>query len=182
MRFLIPIVVCVALFGLLAVGLHHDPRTIPSPLIGKPAPAFDLKRLDGQGDLTLADLKGNGVHLVNFWASWCVPCLSEHPMLLKLATEQGVKIVGINYKDTKADAEQWLSRHGDPFAVIAQDPQGQAGLDWGVYGVPETYVVSASGEILFKQVGPITPEVWQQQMLPLLQSTGASATPAGAPS
>lgn len=169
MRFILPMLALVALLVLLAVGLTLDPRTVPSPLIGKPAPAFELPLLQGEGVVSQADLS-EGPVLVNFFASWCLPCLVEHPLLMRLAREQKVRVVGINYKDQPADALRWLARHGDPYAWVARDAQGAAGLDWGVYGVPETYVVDADGVVRFKQVGPLDEAVWTREILPLLNA------------
>lgn len=167
MRFAIPIVILVLLIGVLAIGLRLDPREIPSPLVGKPMPAFSLPRLDGSGPATEAEIQGRPL-LVNFFASWCAGCQVEHPMLLKLAREYQIEIIGIDYKDTRADAENWLQRHGNPYRSVIADAAGQMGLDWGVYGVPETFVIGADGRILFKQIGPITDEAWREQIAPLL--------------
>ena len=164
-RYLIPALVLAGLVVLFAVGLQRDPSKIPSPLVGKPAPAFDLATPDG-ARLTLADLHGQPV-LVNFWASWCLPCLQEHPLMMELA-RSGVKIVGLNYKDEPEAGAQWLARHGNPFTVVARDADGRVGLDWGVYGVPETFVVDAQGVIRHKQVGPMTREAWNKEVEPKL--------------
>ena len=168
-RYLVPAVVLAALVVLFARGLQRDPTKIPSPLIGQPAPAFDLPMPDGSR-LTQAGLRGTPV-LVNFWASWCTPCLVEHPLLMELA-RSGVKIVGINYKDDPQAAAQWLARHGNPFAVIARDRDGRAGLDWGVYGVPETFTLDAGAVIRHKHIGPLTREAWEAQRVPVVR--GAS--------
>jgi cytochrome c biogenesis protein CcmG, thiol:disulfide interchange protein DsbE len=168
-RYLVPAAVLAGLVVLFAVGLQRDPTKIPSPLIGKPAPAFELPTLDG-ARLASASLGGAPV-LVNFWASWCTPCLQEHALLMELA-RSGVKIVGLNYKDDPQAARQWLARHGNPFAAIAQDRDGRVGLDWGVYGVPETFAVDAAGVIRHKHIGPMTPEAWDAQLLPIMR--GAS--------
>lgn len=170
MRFLLPVAVLLGLVILLGVGLRLDPRTVPSPLIGKPVPAFQLPRLEGDAGFSDGDLRGVP-SIVNFFASWCTPCLEEHPVLMQLAREGGVRLVGINYKDAPDDALRWLARHGNPYAVVARDSEGDAGLDWGVYGVPETYLVDADGVILHKHVGPLTPTVWSEDFAPRL--TGA---------
>lgn len=168
MRFAIPIALMVALLALLGVGLTRDPREVPSPLIGKPAPTFALPGLGGTpAQIANADLKGRPV-LVNFFASWCAGCRVEHPLLMQLAKE-GVEIIGIDYKDTDIDGAQWLARHGNPYRMVAADVQGAVGLDWGVYGVPETYVLAADGTILFKQIGPVTEQAWKEKIAPLLQ-------------
>lgn len=167
MRFAIPFVVLLLLIALFAVGLRHDPREVPSPLIGKPAPAFALPGLGGTpAQLASVDLKGRPV-LVNFFASWCAGCRVEHPLLLELS-KQGIEIIGIDYKDTDADGAKWLARLGNPYRVVAADTLGAVGLDWGVYGVPETYVVSAEGMILYKHIGPVTEAAWREKIAPLL--------------
>lgn len=167
MRFAIPIVLTLCVLALLGFGLTHDPREVPSPLIGKPAPAFALPGLGGTpASLSAADLQGRPV-LVNFFASWCAGCRVEHPLLMQLA-QQGVEIVGIDYKDAEADATAWLARHGNPYRVVAVDLQGAAGLDWGVYGVPETYVLGSDGSILYKHIGPVTEAAWREKIAPLM--------------
>ncbi|MCR6631096.1 MAG: DsbE family thiol:disulfide interchange protein [Magnetospirillum sp.] len=165
-------VVPAALFGLLAVlflrGLELDPRRVPSPLIDKAVPAFDLPPLSAaKPGLTGADLMGR-VTVVNFFSSWCVPCRAEHPVLMDLARRPGVTLVGIDYKDQPADALAWLKRLGDPFGRIAADQDGRTAIDWGVYGVPESYVVDRQGRIRFKQVGPLTEADVKATVLPLL--------------
>ena len=170
MRFLLPVLVLTGLVVLLGVGLRLDPRTVPSPLIGAPVPAFDLAVLDRPERLTEAALRGQPT-VVNFFASWCTPCLEEHPVLMGLVREQNLQLVSINYKDAADDARRWLARHGNPYAVVGRDPEGDAGLDWGVYGVPETYLVSADGVILHKHVGAVTPAVWKADFLPRLTAT-----------
>jgi cytochrome c biogenesis protein CcmG/thiol:disulfide interchange protein DsbE len=168
-RYLVPAAVLAALVVLFARGLQRDPTRIPSPLIGQPAPAFDLPMPDGSR-LTQASLHGTPV-LVNYWASWCTPCLVEHPLLMELA-RSGVRIVGINYKDDPQAGAQWLERHGNPFAVIARDRDGRAGLDWGVYGVPETFALDAAGVIRHKHIGALTREAWESALAPVVK--GAS--------
>jgi cytochrome c biogenesis protein CcmG/thiol:disulfide interchange protein DsbE len=167
MRYLIPVVVLAALVILFAVGMQHDPREVPSPLIGKAAPAFNLKLLGDDTPYSQADLKGRPV-LVNFFASWCEGCQVEHPVLLKLAKEFNVEIIGMDYKDKPEDVSNWLMRHGSPYRRVVMDEQGTAGLDWGVYGVPETFVLNAAGVIVYKQIGPMTEEVWRSKIAPLM--------------
>lgn len=171
MRFAIPVALLVALITLFAIGLTRDPREVPSPLIGKPAPQFSLPALASEQPRSFGnvDFKGRTV-LVNFFASWCAACRVEHPLLMDLA-RQGVEIIGIDYKDTDAEGSQWLARHGNPYRTVLADAKGAMGLDWGVYGVPETYVVSAEGVILHKQIGPVTPEAWRLKMAPLMGVT-----------
>src|SRR5581483_9333230 len=170
MRFAIPLVILLVLIGLFYVGMHRDPRLVPSPLIGKAAPAFDLPTLDGQPPrVTTADLKGAAV-LVNFFASWCAGCQEEHPYLMQLGRSGQVRLLGIDYKDAESDLRPWLEHKGNPYGMILSDLEGRAGIDWGVYGVPETFVVDAQGKILFKQVGPLTPEVFARDIQPLLKA------------
>ena len=166
MRFAIPLVVLLALIGLFYVGMHRDPRLVPSPLIGKAAPAFDLPTLDGQPPrLTTADLKGAPV-LVNFFASWCAGCQEEHPYLMQLTQGGQVKLLGIDYKDAESDLRPWLGRKGNPYGQILTDLEGRAGIDWGVYGVPETFVVKGDGVIAFKLVGPMDADSVQRVLKP----------------
>lgn len=166
-----------AAFGLLALllarGLQLNPRELPSPLIGKPVPALTLSALhEGGTPLRTADWPGR-VTLLNVWASWCAPCREEQPALMALARRHpGVRFAGLNYKDDGAAARRWLAQLGDPFAEIGADADGRAGIELGVYGVPETFVVDAQGRILFKHVGPLTDEVIARRIEPLLK--GAS--------
>jgi cytochrome c biogenesis protein CcmG, thiol:disulfide interchange protein DsbE len=162
-----------ALFGLLAVmlgvGLKLKPREVPSPFIGKPAPAFALPQLaDATRTLATADMKGR-VWVLNVWASWCAPCRDEHPLLVELAREQKLTIVGLNYKDDRRNAQEWLRRLGDPYTVTAVDADGRAAIDFGVYGVPESFVIDRDGVVRFKHVGPLTREVWARDIEPLVR-------------
>jgi cytochrome c biogenesis protein CcmG, thiol:disulfide interchange protein DsbE len=162
-----------ALFALLAlllgVGLTLKPREVPSPFIGKAAPAFTLPLLaDPASTFTPAAMQGR-VWLLNVWASWCAPCREEHPLLVAMAREEKVAIVGLNYKDDRRNAQEWLLRLGDPYLMTAVDADGRAGIDWGVYGVPETFVVDAGGVVRHKVVGPLTQQVWLREVKPLLQ-------------
>ena len=171
--FLIPLFAFVALAIVLAVGLKLDPREVPSPLIDKPAPKFALARLDDAGKtVRLDDLKGK-VFILNVWASWCVACREEHPILLDFAKKRVVPIYGLNYKDTRADASAWLTRFGNPYDASFFDEDGRVGLDFGVYGVPETFVVDGSGVIRMKHIGPITPDVLANKIEPLLKKLDA---------
>jgi cytochrome c biogenesis protein CcmG/thiol:disulfide interchange protein DsbE len=169
--YLIPVIVFAAVGIGLAVGLTRDPSTLPSVLIDRPVPTFELPALEGRADgLTSEDLKGQ-VSLVNVFASWCVPCRVEHPVLMKLA-ESGVAIYGINYKDPPDQAAAWLAELGDPFEKIGADRNGRVGIEWGVYGVPETFVVDAEGRIRYRHVGPIQPRDLEQILLPKLAELG----------
>lgn len=170
-RFVLPLFGFVALIGLLAVGLHLDPHKVPSPLIDKPAPAFDVPQLrDPQARLTTHTLQGH-VAVLNVWASWCGGCRSEHPLLMNLAaTHKNLNLYGLDYKDTNADARAVLDRHGDPYAAVGVDPEGKVGLDYGVYGVPETYVIDRRGVIRYKHIGPLSADILQERILPLIES------------
>ncbi len=168
-KFLIPIGLFAALGLLLAYGLRLNPRRIPSPLIGKPLPQFDLPVLQNPGQtLNNADLRGHVV-LINVWASWCVACREEHPLLIDLARQKIVPIIGVSYKDKPHDALAELKVSGDPYKTVLVDANGHAAINWGVYGVPETFVVDRNGIIRYKQIGPITPRAWQQKLLPLVR-------------
>lgn len=166
---LLPVVAFVGLVAALALGLQHDPRLVPSPLIGKPVPAFDLPPVEGHSlGLSSKDLRGH-VTLVNVFASWCVACREEHTLLVRLGQQQIVPIEGLDYKDKPADAVRWLQSMGDPYARTGADADGRVAIDWGVYGVPETFVVDRSGHIAYKQIGPITPEILDRTILPLIE-------------
>jgi cytochrome c biogenesis protein CcmG/thiol:disulfide interchange protein DsbE len=158
-----------ALVVLLAVGLGLNPREVPSPLIGKPAPAFDLPLLHAP-DKTLAQKEMLGkVWVLNVWASWCPPCLEEHPVVTALARTGLVPVIGLNYKDARDDALAWLRRNGDPFEFSVFDATGRIGIDYGVYGVPETYVIDRRGVIRYKRIGPLTPDITRDKVRPLLK-------------
>jgi cytochrome c biogenesis protein CcmG/thiol:disulfide interchange protein DsbE len=168
-KLLIPLGVFIVLCAFLLVGLWRDPREVPSPLIGKTAPAFTLAQLhEPSKTLGPADLKGQ-VWLLNVWASWCVTCREEHPLLVGLAKANLVPIVGLDYKDETAAGKRWLAQHGDPYTVSVVDRDGRVGIDWGVYGVPETFVVDKTGTIRHKQIGALTAEVLEQKILPLIR-------------
>ena len=161
-----------ALVALLAVGLTLNPREVPSPLIGKPAPGFELPLLHAS-DKTFSqkDMLGR-VWILNVWASWCPPCLVEHPVVTELARSGLAPVVGLNYKDAREDALPWLKRNGDPYQLSVYDAAGRIALDYGVYGVPETYVIDRRGVIRYKHIGPLTPEVAQKTIRPLVQELG----------
>ncbi|MGN8160572.1 DsbE family thiol:disulfide interchange protein [Salinisphaera sp. SWV1] len=175
LRYLMPFVLVIGLVAIFWVGLHRDPRLVPSPLIGKPAPAFSLTALkQASSHVTGQRLKGQ-VSLVNVWASWCVSCREESPVLMALARQHVVPIIGLDYKDQRAQALKWLKTHGDPYSVVAFDASGNVGINWGVYGVPETFVVDKQGVIRLKHVGPLTRKVIQQQILPLVAKLQAAS-------
>lgn len=169
MRFLIPLGVFAVMVLFLGIGLTLNPREVPSPLIGKPAPTFQLSRVADAGQtLSPEDFKGQ-VALINVWASWCVSCRQEHPVLLQLARQNVVPIYGLNYKDQREAAQGWLNQHGNPYVASAFDADGRVGINWGVYGVPETFVIDKAGLIRHKHTGPVTPESLEQELLPLVR-------------
>ena len=163
----LPLALAAMLAVVLAWGLTRDPSTLPSTLIGKPVPAFDLPPVKGRTlGLSSADLKGE-VSLVNVFASWCVACRAEHPLFMKLAAQGTVPLHGLNYKDQPDDAAQWLDSLGDPYTRTGADISGRVAIDWGVYGVPETFVISADGRVAYKHIGPVSEEALNGTILPL---------------
>lgn len=169
-RMLWPLGIFLVLVGFLAVGLKLNPREVPSPLVGRLAPPFDLPLLH-QPDKRFApgDMRGK-VWLLNVWASWCVSCREEHPHLVDLSRKGVLPILGLNYKDRGDEATAWLKRFGDPYQLSVVDADGRIGIDYGVYGVPETYLIDTEGVIRYKQIGPVTAEVLEKKILPLAQS------------
>lgn len=168
MRFILPFIIFVVLSVFLYVGLGLNPHEVPSPLIGKPAPAFTLPQLhEPDKQFSPQDMKGK-VWLFNVWASWCGGCRNEHPLFVDLARQNLVPIIGMDYKDKREDGQAWLRDGGDPYTLIVSDMQGRVGIDYGVYGVPETYVIDKQGIIRFKQIGAVTPEALQEKILPLV--------------
>ncbi len=184
----VPLVLFLGMAVFLAVGLTRNPQEIPSPLIGQSAPAFELPRVGGPGVFGAEQFKGQ-VTLVNLWATWCAGCKEEHPLLMALARQPGLQMLGINYKELQASelagqdpqsaeavqkatarSQAWLQKHGQAFAVNLLDMDGRVGMDFGVYGLPETYLVDPQGVVRFKHAGALTPEVVQQKLLPLLRS------------
>ena len=168
-RFLSPLIIFGALVAVLAAGLRLKPAEVPSPLIGKPVPAFRLAQVqDPARSISPVDMVGR-VWLLNVWASWCTACREEHPALLAFARDSGVPVVGLNYKDARADGNAWLERFGNPYFASALDEDGKVGIDFGVYGVPETFVIDKRGVIRFKHIGPLTPEQIRTEVMPLLK-------------
>ena len=187
-RFLWPLIGFALLVVLLAVGLSLDPREVPSPLVGKPAPMFTLEKLEAPGEtFSPKDMLGK-VWLLNVWTTWCISCRQEHPVLLEMAKNPAVTLIGVNYKEVRGDgaldadkiapdaeitlalerASAWLRKHGNPYRLSVLDLDGRVGIDYGVYGVPETYLIDKAGIIRLKQTGPITPDVFASKILPLL--------------
>jgi len=168
LRFALPVVVLGALVALFARGLFLDPTMVSSPLIGKQAPAFSLPRLKGDTPFTQAEWKGQ-VALVNVWGSWCVACRDEHPVLMQFAALHAVSLYGLDYKDERQAALDMLAKQGDPYTSIAFDASGDVGIDWGVYGAPETFLIDKQGVIRHKYIGPLTPELLRDDLLPRIR-------------
>ncbi len=169
MRFMLPLVAFLVMAIFLFAGLSLNPRQVPSPLIDKPAPEFTMQQLHNPE--MILDSKDNlgKVWLLNVWASWCVACRDEHPLLVQVANAGIVPVYGLNYKDERDTAIQWLRQFGDPYTVSVVDPEGRVGIDYGVYGVPETYVIDKQGIIRHKQIGPVTVKSLQEKILPLVK-------------
>jgi cytochrome c biogenesis protein CcmG, thiol:disulfide interchange protein DsbE len=172
-RFLVPVLVLAVLVAFFFRGLFLNPGELPSPLIGQPAPVFSLPQLENpQASLTTDDILGE-VSLVNVWGSWCPPCWQEHPFLMELAREGDVPIYGLNYRDTHDGATAFLRQLGDPYAAVGFDGDGRVGIDWGVYGAPETFLLDADGTVLHKHINPLTPTIWQRDFMPLIREARA---------
>ncbi len=167
-RFLLPLGIFIALVVMLGAGLSLNPREVPSPLIGKPAPEFKLPHLQQPERLfSPGETKGK-VWVLNVWASWCAPCRDEHPLMTALARSGLAPVYGLNYKDRREDAIRWLEQYGDPYAASVSDIDGRVGIDYGVYGVPETYVIDKQGVIRYKRVGVVTPAILKEKIVPLI--------------
>ena len=167
-KFLLPLLLFIVLVVFLAIGLNRDPQEVPSPLINKPAPAFEIPQLsDANQSFSPASMKGQ-VWILNVWASWCVACREEHPVLVELAKSKAAPIIGLDYKDKREDALAMLAMQGNPYLLSAFDSNGRVGIDYGVYGVPETYVIDKAGTIRFKHIGPITMNILNQKIYPLI--------------
>lgn len=168
MRYLAPLAIFALLVAFLYRGLSLDPKLVPSPLVGKPVPTFTLTRLDNPATtISDADFKGK-VSLLNVWATWCVSCRREHETLVQLAKTGQVEIYGLNYKDNREDAKRWLTQLGNPYVANAFDSDGRVGIDWGVYGAPETFIIDREGIIRHKHIGPLTDEIINDEILPLV--------------
>jgi cytochrome c biogenesis protein CcmG, thiol:disulfide interchange protein DsbE len=174
-RFLLPLGIFIVLVVFLGIGLNRNPREVPSPLIDKPAPAFLVPQLhEPAKTISQKDMLGK-VWLFNVWASWCVSCRQEHPVLVELSKKNVVPIVGLNYKDGREDGMKWLQDWGNPYVLSAFDQDGRVGIDYGVYGVPETFVVDKSGTIRYKHIGPLTQDAVEKKLLPLVQELNAKS-------
>ena len=173
LKYIIPLAVFLALAIFFAIGLTRDPRVVPSPFIDKAAPQFRLEQLhEPKLAFTPQEMKGK-VWMLNVWASWCASCRVEHPLLVGMARKRVVSIVGLNYKDKREDAVAWLRKFGDPYELSAWDIDGRVGIDYGVYGAPETFLIDKQGVIRHKQIGPITPEALEKTILPLIRKLNA---------
>jgi cytochrome c biogenesis protein CcmG/thiol:disulfide interchange protein DsbE len=173
---LIPLVVFLGIAVFLFKGLGRDPHEVPSPLINKPAPSFKLPQLKEPTKTFSAEEMRGKVWILNVWASWCVSCADEHPFLLEYARSEAVPIYGLNWKDQREDALSWLAERGDPYVLSISDLDGRVAIDYGVYGAPETYLIDRSGVIRLKQVGPLTPDIWNKDFLPLVQQLNRQGT------
>lgn len=170
LKYLLPLAIFIVVAIFLAVGLRLNPREVPSPLINKPAPSFSLPRLGESGmKFSTEEMKGK-VWLLNVWASWCAACREEHPLLMELSRSGQIELYGMDYKDTDTAGLDWLKQGGNPYKAVAVDADGRVGIDYGVYGVPETYIIDQKGVIRYKVIGPVTPEAWSQKIQPLLKS------------
>ncbi len=173
-RYLLPLVAFAVLVPVFVIGLTKDPRELPSPLIAEPAPQFALPSLrDPERIVGSADYEGR-IALVNVWATWCPGCRQEHPFLMELAEEDVIPIFGLNWRDNRPDALRWLQALGDPYVVSAYDEDGRVGIDWGVYGAPETFLVDANGIVIHKHIAPLTREVWERDFLPRIEAAGGT--------
>jgi len=172
--YLIPLALFIAMLGFLGAGLKLDPREVPSPLIDRPVPAFRLQTLDTPSRLLSSEDMRGQVWLLNVWASWCGGCREEHPTLVEFAKTRVVPIVGLDYKDQPDDARRWLDDLGNPYVTSVSDPDGRTGIEFGVYGVPETFVIDKAGIIRHKQIGPITPDILRDTILPLVKKLNAA--------
>lgn len=169
----LPLVLFVVLVGFFAKGLFLNPREVPSPFIGRNAPAFTLPLVgDANAAFSPADMKGK-VWMLNVWAPWCVSCRQEHPILMQIAQSGRIPIVGLNWKDKAREAEALLARTGSPYVAVPEDLDGRVGIDYGVTGTPETYIIDQTGIVRLKHIGPISPEVWQSKFEPKLKELGA---------
>jgi cytochrome c biogenesis protein CcmG/thiol:disulfide interchange protein DsbE len=174
-RYLLPLGIFAVIAAFLAIGLGLNPREVPSPLIDKPAPAFSLPKLHQPAEaFSHADMKGK-VWLLNVWASWCVACREEHPVLVEFAKTGVIPVIGLNYKDERRDGLRWLAQFGDPYQLSAFDYDGRIGIDYGVYGVPESFLIDKNGVIRYKRIGVMTPEIIRDKILPLVRQLNGNA-------
>jgi len=169
MRFL-PLGILVVLAILLGLGLGKDPAVIPSPLIGKQTPEFELATLSKQPALVSKQALRGKPYLLNVWATWCANCLVEHPVFMRIAQQNDIALIGLNYKDDKNAARQWLSKYGNPYQQVLVDQDGKVGIDFGVYGAPETFLIDADGIVRDKIIGPVTEQIWTERLSPAINA------------
>jgi cytochrome c biogenesis protein CcmG/thiol:disulfide interchange protein DsbE len=175
-KFVAPLAIFALLGGFLFVGLYRDPSYVPSPLIGKPAPQFSLPSVqDPSYPVASKELLGQP-WVLNVWGTWCGGCREEHETLLAIAKQNAVPLIGLNWKDDNSAAQEWLRTLGNPYAAVAEDKEGRVAIDWGVYGAPETFLISADGKVLFKHIAPMTMDVWTKEFLPRIEAARASRT------
>jgi cytochrome c biogenesis protein CcmG/thiol:disulfide interchange protein DsbE len=172
-RYIVPVGVFAALVAFLYIGLGRDKETLPSPLIGKPAPIFELPRVDDPSrKVSNRDFAGKP-YVLNVWGTWCVGCRQEHDTLLEIARRAEIPLLGLDWNDDLEMAQRWLRELGDPYVASAYDGEGRAAIDWGIYGAPETFLIDAKGIIVQKHIGPMTLEVWQRDFVPLMRQSGS---------
>lgn len=173
-RYLVPIGLFAALVAFFYVGLGRDKETLPSPLIGKPAPHFELPSVETPSTMVSTRDFAGKMYVVNVWATWCVGCRQEHQALLQIARRREVPIIGLDWKDDMGQAQQWLSQLGDPYVATAFDAEGRVAIDWGVYGAPETFLVDEKGIVVHKHVAPLDMEIWERDFVPLIRKGGGA--------
>jgi cytochrome c biogenesis protein CcmG, thiol:disulfide interchange protein DsbE len=172
-KFIVPFGLFLVLGAFLYVGLQRDPSYVPSPLIGKQAPEFSLPSLqDAAYPVSSKDLKGR-TWVFNVWGTWCGGCRQEHPVLVEIAKQSAVPLIGLDWKDDSAEAQQWLRELGNPYAAVASDAEGRVAIDWGVYGAPETFLIGPDGKVIYKHIAPMTMEVWNREFLPRIAAASA---------
>jgi len=173
-RYLLPVAALLGLVAFFYVSLGRDKQTLPSPLVGKPAPQFELPRLDDPATMISNRALAGRMYALNVWGSWCVGCRQEHGALLEIARRGEVPILGLNWNDEREAAQHWLRTLGDPYVASAFDGEGRIAIDWGVYGAPETFLVDAAGQIIHKQIGPLDLQIWERDFVPLIQAGATS--------
>jgi cytochrome c biogenesis protein CcmG/thiol:disulfide interchange protein DsbE len=174
-RYVLPVGVFAVLVAVFYVGLSRDKRDLSSPLIGKPAPTFELPTIQDPGQTTSSKQFAGRPYILNVWATWCVPCREEHGALLEISRRGEIPIVGLNWRDERGSAQQWLAQLGNPYAATAFDPEGRVAIDWGVYGAPETFLIDAKGNVIYKRIYPMTMDIWKKEVVPLLKEASAGA-------
>jgi len=174
-RYFLPLGIFVVMAVFLGIGLTLDPKEVPSPFIGKPAPQFSLPRLDNGESFSPTEMKGK-VWFLNVWATWCVSCRAEHATLVDFSRQNLIPIVGLNYKDDNGEARRWLQRLGNPYYTNAVDADGQVAINWGVYGAPETFLIDKKGIVRYKQIGPVTPQALSETLIPMIKQLKGEAS------